>query len=98
MCGRFTLASQPKIIEYRFGVKSFRTAPWWKPNFNAAPEQLLPIITNEDPTAITFAQWGFVPDWDSKHKLSPQINARVETAKQRRTFRDAFDGRPCLVL
>jgi putative SOS response-associated peptidase YedK len=98
MCGRFTITAQPKIIEKRFGVKFIETDPKWHPNYNAAPSQLLPVITNEDPTHITLAQWGFIPEWDDQQRLKPQINARLESASSKRTFSDAFQSRHCLVL
>jgi putative SOS response-associated peptidase YedK len=92
MCGRFTLASEPKQIERRFGAKFITTD--WRPTYNAAPSQALPIMRSPD--RIEFARWGFVPErWKRAH---PIINARIETADEKRAFHDSFRTRHCLVL
>jgi putative SOS response-associated peptidase YedK len=86
MCGRFTLTSEPRLIERRFGAKFVATD--WQPTYNAAPSQRLPIME--------LATWGFVPEhW---HKEDPIINGRLETADEKRMFHDSFRGRHCLVL
>ena len=52
----------------------------FEPTYNAAPSQLLPIITTYAPTEIVLAKWGFVPEnWTSAH-IRAQNNARLETA------------------
>jgi len=48
-----------------------------EPTYNAAPSQLLPIITTYAPNDIVLARWGFVPEGWHSTKLRPQNNARA---------------------
>jgi putative SOS response-associated peptidase YedK len=70
----------------------------FEPAYNAAPSQLLPIITTYAPGEITLARWGFLPEEWSSARLRPQNNARLETAADKPMFRTAFAGRHCMVL
>ena len=92
MCGRYSLtpADLDRAIAERFGAVAVFSS--WHPRYNAAPAQTLPVILNEDPRVVTFAEWGLVPRWDPKRRL---INARGETVATK--FRRAFETRRCLV-
>lgn len=99
MCGRFSLSAEFRHIEKRFGAKFI--TPDWQPIYNAAPLQLLPVILGRNPLEnsvreIVLARWGFQPTWAQNWR--PQINARVETAGEKRTFRAAYRARHCIVL
>lgn len=99
MCGRFTLTSEPRHVEKRFGAKFITTD--WQPTYNAAPAQMLPVILGRNPLEnseheIVMARWGFTPAWAKTWQ--PQINARVETASEKPMFRHAFRSTHCLVL
>ncbi len=92
MCGRYTLFTPQTALEERFGVKSERS---FDPRYNCAPGQSLPVVTDADPDAFTFGTWGFTPSWADKRKSI--INARAETVREKRSFREAFERRRCLV-
>jgi putative SOS response-associated peptidase YedK len=99
MCGRFTRTDEPRHIEMRFGATFITTN--WQPTYNAAPSQLLPVILGRNPLEnseheIVLAKWGFQPA-GAKH-WHAQINARVETAREKPMFRHAFHVSHCLVL
>jgi putative SOS response-associated peptidase YedK len=99
MCGRFSLSAEPRHIEKRFGAKFITTD--WKPTYNAAPSQLLPVILGRNPLEnsqheIIMARWGFQPSWAKTWRA--QINARIETADSKPMFRYAFQSAHCLVL
>jgi putative SOS response-associated peptidase YedK len=97
MCGRYDIHGQIRDIEERFGVK-FVKGSNWRPSYNAAPSQLWPIITHEDNKTVTLAKWGFYPEWARrKPTLKPQINARVEGIGDKPYFRDAYQGRHCII-
>src|SRR3989442_1241959 len=50
MCGRYSIAVEPSLIEERFGVRfDARFSGEMKPRYNAAPSQSLPVILNSDP-------------------------------------------------
>lgn len=50
----------------------------WKPRFNVAPSQHMPIKTAE---GVRLATWGLIPKWSPKFELPKfsTINARAET-------------------
>lgn len=96
MCGRYTLFTPPADIEERFDA-SFEGSP--QPRYNAAPSQSLPVITNDAPETIDTLEWGLIPHWaDDRSDANRPINARAETVAEKRSFRDAYQNRRCLVL
>lgn len=102
MCGRFSLIDSTVTIEQRFGGRlthaQFETAAGAPshPLYNAAPSMRLPIIIErEGKREIVFAKWGFQPEWASQ--LPPQANARLDTAAEKKMFREAFAHRHCLI-
>jgi putative SOS response-associated peptidase YedK len=96
MCGRYTLFTPPEDIEERFDA-SFEGSP--RPRYNAAPSQSLPVITNDAPETIDTLEWGLIPHWaDDRTDVNRPINARGETVAEKRSFRDAYQNRRCLVL
>ena len=95
MCGRYTLFTPPAEIEERFGA-TFEQSP--KPRHNAAPRQSLPVITNDAPETIDAFEWGLIPGWADSASGNRPINARAETVAEKRSFRDAYENRRCLVL
>ncbi|MCC2545943.1 SOS response-associated peptidase [Hymenobacter sp. BT175] len=96
MCGRYTFTAPVPVIEERFDATFTEPMP---PNFNAAPSQRLPIITNTEPGRIQLLQWGLLPGWvrDMKTATKP-INARAETLAEKPSFRQLLQRRRCLVL
>ncbi len=106
MCGRFSLIDGTKeVLEHRFGVKSwiadFETASGapHTPLYNAAPSFMLPIIVDSyggEGVSWKYARWGFEAAWSTK-KAHPFANARLDTIRERPTFREAFAHRHCLV-
>ncbi len=96
MCGRFTLTANPQVVR---DVFSLTTVPEGiEPRYNVAPTQPVAVITNEDPTALTFHRWGLVPSWAKDLSIGNKlINARAETAHEKPAFRAAFKRRRCLI-
>jgi putative SOS response-associated peptidase YedK len=96
MCGRYSIFTPPDDVEERFDA-TFEQPP--KPRYNAAPGQQLPVITNDAPDTIDHLQWGLIPRWaDDASTGNRLINARAETIDEKRSFRDAYENRRCLVL
>lgn len=83
-------------IEERFGA---RFAAEFRPRYNAAPSQSLPVILNTDLHTIHCISWGLHPIWmPAARKHKGIINVRVETLRERPTFTRDFVARRCLVL
>src|SRR5215217_1232134 len=97
MCGRFSMASNPEVLEERF--RAHLSTELAVPTYNAAPSQAQLTILNDHPDTIVRAAWGFVPEWaDSRPDVKPLINARAETVATKPFFRDAFKRKRCLIL
>jgi putative SOS response-associated peptidase YedK len=69
----------------------------YRPRYNIAPGDPLEVVTNEAPDAIDRFRWGLLPPWADEGDEG-FINARSETAAEKRSFVDAWESRPCLVL
>lgn len=96
MCGRYTITTKVALLAEYFDANV--PAEEVKPNYNATPSMVLPVILNTSPRQITMAIWGFEPHWAKKSKFHPQNNARIEGVGERPMFRDAYKKRHCLVL
>ena len=97
MCGRYTITADARQLAFRFGAEV--PAGGVAARYNAAPTQQLPMIVNAKPNAIQLLTWGLVPAWArEKTGGTGLINARLETAATRPSFREAWRQRRCLVL
>ena len=95
MCGRYSIAVEPTEVEERFQAAF---AEPMQPRFNAAPSQRLPVILNTAPRTIVLAPWGLKPGWLTQAaKKGGLINVRLETLRDKRTFRPELSERRCLV-
>jgi putative SOS response-associated peptidase YedK len=95
MCGRYSLAAKAEKIAKRFQVDPTDA---YKPKYNAAPTQLMPVITTDSPDGLSFFYWGMVPAWSNNRSVSQTlINARAETLLEKATFRTSFRWRRCLI-
>ena len=96
MCGRFGISFDRELIEQRFGAKFEED---FKPRYNAAPSQSLPVILNDEPKTIQFLSWGLRPAWMTKvSKREGLINVRAETLQEKPTFKKDLAWHRCLVL
>jgi putative SOS response-associated peptidase YedK len=101
MCGRSSLTKTEKELEERFRATFYseeleRYNPL--PNFNVAPTQMHPVITQEEPHIIHLYRWGLIPFWAKDMKIgSKMINARIETLEEKPAFRQALHKRRCIV-
>ena len=95
MCGRYTLVKPAKEISDRFGVEVGKN---YQPRYNAAPTQLMPVITADAPQGLSWFYWGLIPAWSKDKSVSLKlINARAETLEEKASFRNALKRRRCLV-
>ena len=100
MCGRSSLTVTEKELESRFNASFYsedleRYNPI--PNYNMAPSQNLPVITDADPHHINLFRWGLIPFWAKDVKIGyKMINARSETVDEKPAFRQALRKRRCL--
>ncbi|MFC6770485.1 SOS response-associated peptidase [Halorubrum trueperi] len=96
MCGRNALFATQEDLEKHLEAEVV-TDGGYVPRYNIAPGEQLDVITNRAADEIDQYHWGLLPSW-ADDPGEGIINARSETAAEKRAFRDAWDSRPCLVL
>lgn len=97
MCGRFAIRATPESLSKRFGVAQSLLAGF-APRYNAAPGQQIGVIAGDRPDRVAMMRWGLVPPWAHDDRVGFQmINARSETVRDKRAFRDPFRFRRCIV-
>jgi len=102
MCGRYLLSTSAEIIA---GLFQADTSAKWRPRYNIAPTQPIPVVLQgPEQRILQSMRWGLTPRW-AKAKIGPRggvrlpdfINARSETAAGKASFRDAIRHRRCIV-
>lgn len=95
MCGRynFTVEQSDEVIEIleklnaKFQGKEYKTGEIY-------PTNLAPVLIEEkEEVTPTLSSWGF-PKYDEKGVI---INARAESAFEKKTFRDSLQNRRCII-
>jgi len=96
MCGRFSFSPNEIIIEERFDLEIEEGS--YKPRYNCAPSQNLPVISNAEPGRLSFYRWGLIPFWAKDMTIGNRmINARAETILEKSSFKHPFQHNRCLV-
>ncbi len=95
MCGRYTII-EPEGLEQRFNLS---IGDKIRPNYNAAPSQTLPVITNTaEGKHLELMRWGFLPVWAKDPKIGYKlINARSESVFDKPMWKRAISGSRCLI-
>ena len=98
MCGRLTVTSKERLIK-RFNPDKVR-AMLKGGRFNVCPSSQVPgMILHGNETVLGEFIWGLLPPWmDEGEPARGLINARLETAAEKPSFKEAFARRRCLVL
>ena len=88
MCGRFALTfTKLKDLYKRFGIENPLKEDF-KPRYNVAPFQTMPIVTQQDKKQISLMKWGLIPHWAKDPKIGyKMINARSETLLEKPSFK-----------
>ena len=102
MCGRYAAAKDVASLVEEFEVARppDETLP---PDYNVAPSKQVYIVVDRETDdgvqrQLRTAKWGLVPSWAKDPKIGNRmINARIETAAQKPSFRRAWAKRRCLL-
>lgn len=95
MCGRYSLNKSKIELEERFQAEMLVD---FKPRYNIAPTQLVPVITSDSPKGFSFFYWGITPDFGQNKPVAQKlINARAESVNEKISFKGSFQRRRCLV-
>jgi putative SOS response-associated peptidase YedK len=95
MIERYSIhATNAQLIE-RFQIEE---SPGYKPRYNAAPSQLLPVITHESPKGFSYFYWGTAPQWARNKTLAERIiNTKAELIKEKPVFKKQLMRYRCLI-
>ena len=96
MCGRYVitkpLSKTKGMVKYVVGVTD-------ADNYNAHPTQKLPVLKNyTNGKTLEVLQWGLTPVWAQERNLKLLINARLETLKEKMSFKNLINESRCVVL
>ncbi len=94
MCGRFTV-SQPKRIHIRFKTSNKLPLFAFKPSWNIAPSQIVPVIIRNSPNRVVLMKWGLI--WN-RGASSGTINLRSESFKEKPFFGNFLLNKRCLII
>lgn len=95
MCGRYSITSKAETLAKRFKIEVSNN---YHQRYNAAPTQLLPIITSENPEGFSMFYWGVVPEWSKNKAVSPKFyNVKAETLTEKASLKNALKVRRCLI-
>ena len=98
MCGRYTLYHRAGELAKRYHVATDNMPI--EPNYNAAPGQLMPVITAEQSgdRRLQLMQWGLIPFWAKDPRIGYKlINARDDTVFDKPAWRSIILHKRCLV-
>jgi putative SOS response-associated peptidase YedK len=98
MCGRFTLHHSTQEVAARFDVQKvlFNLEA---PRYNIAPSQsVVAVMQNGEERVLDALKWGLVPFWADDPEIGNRlINARMETLREKPSFKRSLVKRRCLV-
>lgn len=95
MIERYSISSSAEIITERFSAD---VPEFYSPRYNAAPTQLLPVITSGAPDGLSLFYWGRPPLWAKNKSLSEKIiNLRVESLMERPVLKKALMKFRCII-
>lgn len=95
MINRYTLTAGQEDVISRFTAE---LGDHYKPRFNAAPAQLLPVLTSEAPQGFSWFYWGLSPDRSRNKSISERIlNRRAEDILSKPAHRKSLVKHRCLI-
>jgi putative SOS response-associated peptidase YedK len=95
MIERYSITATAAQLAERFAID---VPEYYRSRYNAAPTQLLPIITSTSPKGLSLFYWGTSPEW-SKNKMPSEknINTRTEHLDEKPALKRAMMKTRCIV-
>ncbi|RAV98596.1 SOS response-associated peptidase [Pseudochryseolinea flava] len=95
MIDRFTITASATKIAERFSVE---VPDFYTPKYNAAPTQLIGVITSNAPEGLSNFYWGTSPEWAKNKTLSEKIiNVRAEVILEKPAIKRSMMRGRCIV-
>ena len=98
MCGRYEYHPH-EFSDLRIRFNLDKDLPEFKPSYNIAPGQQVPVIIREEGrNKMKLMRWGLVPSWAPDPSIGNRmINARCETLTEKPSFKQLLGTHRCLV-
>jgi putative SOS response-associated peptidase YedK len=95
MIERYSLTLTATELAERFSVV---VPDFYKPHYNAAPTQLLPVITSAAREGLSVFYWGTSPEWSKNKTLAEKlINVRREYFEEKPALKRTLMKARCIV-
>jgi putative SOS response-associated peptidase YedK len=95
MVNRFSLTASANLLAKRFGIE---VPEFYKPRFNVAPTQLMPVITSSGKAGMSWFYWGRPPQFAHNKLLGEKIiNLRLETLQERPVLKKTLLKNRCII-
>lgn len=95
MIERYSITATAQKITEHFSVD---VPEFYTPRYNAAPTQLLPVITSASPEGLSLFYWGRPPLWARNKSLSEKlVNLRLENLTARPVYKKAMMRFRCII-
>lgn len=96
MCGRYSEVKDLEALEERFEVSLEKED--YQPTYNASPTMNLPVITNTDPSHLSFMQWSLIPHWSKTREIKyTTFNAQAERLTEAASYKSLVTTKRCIV-
>jgi len=101
MCGRFVIARERDDLAELFEIENLEV-PSSIVSYNIAPTQAVPIIVEREIDGMPSrelhrARWGLLPSFAKDLSGPPLFNARIETALEKPSFKEAALHKRCVI-
>ncbi len=91
---RYTITANTDKMQERFGVAIPET---YQPRYNAAPTQILPVIT-QNSKGLSFFYWGQLPDFAKNRAVSSKLlYAEAENIHEKASTKRLLSSARCIV-
>lgn len=96
MCGRFTRFTPAADIAKAFSAVASPVEI--RPSYNIAPTRSIYVVKGGGSRTMSECRWGLVPAWSKDvSRASSMINARVESVREKPSFRNLLSGNRCVI-
>jgi putative SOS response-associated peptidase YedK len=95
MIERYSITATSDELARRFSID---VPEFYRQHYNAAPTQLLPVITTVAPKGLSLFYWGTSPEW-SKNKMPGEktINVRTDYFEEKPALKRALMKTRCII-
>jgi putative SOS response-associated peptidase YedK len=95
MVDRYTLTPKSDELALVLGVD---VPGLYRPQFNAAPSKLLPIITSNEKNKLHFFNWGLMSMWTNNRAMSPKFfNLSLDSVLSKSSYKQKIKSNRCVI-